>query len=215
MSSELEELRKQVTQLEQLVAKQTKVLSKTGQSVLELQVSNQKRDVDNFGPPTASKTVARDKFDSTEFATNDDIIGLVGELQIELNHIEERSIRRLVNATKTEEKDILAPLPNADGDTPDFKTSFFPKTMKEFIEIDDVNLFKLARFYECLPPTMKEQDDLEKFLDGKLDNLHVNDFDDATIKKELENYKKDQLDDIFNEVARYIGLRSRRGDDIW
>ena len=112
MSSELEVLKKKVSDLQELVQKQNLLISKTGKNVLELQIAKQKSDVDNFGPSRAQVTA---QFDSTDFATNDDLVQLVAELQGELNVIEERSIRRLVNSTKTDQDATLAPIPNADG----------------------------------------------------------------------------------------------------
>ena len=212
MSSDLEVLKKKVSDLQELVQKQNLLISKTGKNVLELQIPKQKSDVDNFGPSRAQVTA---QFDSTDFATNDDLVQLVAELQGELNVIEERSIRRLVNSTKTDQDATLAPIPNADGEAPSLTDEMFPHTLKEFEEMDDIRLYRLAKFYEKLPLTMKEQEDFDKVLEGKVEDLHISKLSDEDITKELKKLSKDELDDAFNDIARYLGLRSRRGTGIW
>ena len=261
-SDEIVELKKRIYQLEQLVQKQNKIITKTGQNVLELQMDKQRQNVSDLNLSSNSDNVSHVMennkkssssssnnrnsnkfavdFDTTDFVTNDDLVQLVGELQIELNNIEERSIRRMINCNKSNPMDVLAPLPNPDGDTPCIQTGnnykdeyqyeydygFFPRTVNDFINIDDFNLIKLAKFYECLPPTLNDKLDLNKFLDEKIENLSSTDNTDKTfsndvlitdeqIERELKDYSRDQLDDIFNDVARYLGLRNRRGTDIW
>lgn len=237
--SEVTDLKKRIYQLEQLVQKQNKIITKTGQNVIELQMDKQKRGVQEFANiesnvPSQSQpnTIYNNKgvvgFDTSDFATNEDIVQLVGELQIELNNIEERSIRRMINASKHKPKDILAPLPNADGETPTFDYDFFPTSLDDFININDFNLIKLAKFYECLPPTPKDKEELDKFLNEKIENIQISEdknnsdqfsdvvlVSDEQLKEDLKHYNKDQLNDIFNEVARYLGLGNRRGTDIW
>ncbi|CAI4034629.1 hypothetical protein SMKI_11G0770 [Saccharomyces mikatae IFO 1815] len=219
MSNEIELLQKQVSELQELVKKQSLIISKTGERVLELQVSKQKHDVSDFdskfSKSVSKKSGSTAQFDATDFATNEDLVELVKELQGELNFIEERSIRRLVNSLKKEDNDVVAPLPNADGDIPVISDGIFPKSLKEFKNISDLNLVRLAKFYERLPPTLKEQEDFENFLEGKVEAFHINETTDEEISKELEKFSKDDLDDAFNDVARYLGLSLRRGTEIW
>ena len=144
-----------------------------------------------------------------------DRVQLVGELQGQLDSIEERSVRRLVNSTKGEKKDYLAPLPNADGEIPSVTEGFFPRALEDFESISDINLFKLAKYYELLPPSLKEKEKFEDYLEGKLENFHINDMSDEDVEKELKEFSQDQLTETFNDVARYLGVRSRRGTDIW
>lgn len=87
--------------------------------------------------------------------------------------------------------------------------------MKEFKDIPDLKLVRLAKFYERLPPTLKEQEDFENFLEGKVEAFHINETTDEEISKELEKFSKDELDDAFNDVACYLGLSLRRGTEIW
>lgn len=219
MDTTTKDLQERITQLELLVQKQNKIITQTGKNVIELQVSHTRNQVKDF-----SKSV-----DTTDFVTNDDIIQLVGELQIELNNIEERSIRRMINVHKTNDDDLIAPLPNPDGETPNLTNyDFFPKQIKDFKNINDLNLLKLAKFYECLPASSLEQDELNTFLNDKLEDLNLakekgqeaklsNEVfvSEEKLKKELSLYNDDKLNDTFNEVARYLGLSMRRGTDIW
>lgn len=215
MSDELKKLKSQVEDLQELVKKQNLLISKTGQSVLELQVAKQRADVEDLDSKFVAAKSGKSHIDTTDLATNDDLVQLVGELQGQLDSMEERSIRRLVNSTKTEKKEYLAPLPNADGEIPTVSDGFFPRSLEDFETLSNVNLFKLAKFYELLPPSLKEQEKFEDFLEGKVENFHINDATDEEIEAELKNYSEDQLTDIFNDVARYLGVRTRKGTDIW
>lgn len=213
MSSELELLKQHVAELQELVKRQSLIISKTGQNVLELQVAKQKAGVESFGKGPTSKSVAN--LESADYATNEDLVQLVGELQGQLETIEERSIRRLVNSTKTDPKDLVSPLPNADAEIPVVGEGLFPATLKEFEEIPDTTLYKLAKFYELLPPSLKEQEQFEDFLEGKVEEFHISEIKDEEVAKELKKYSEDQLEDVFNDVARYLGLKVRRGTSAW
>lgn len=217
MSEELSHLKQQVQELQELVKRQNLLISKTGQSVLELQVSKQRSDIedldDKYLPSKGKKSSSQ--FDSTDFATNEDLVQLVGELQGQLDTIEERSVRRLVNSTKVDAKDFLAPLPNADGEIPAISDGVFPRSLQDFEKLDNSKLFRLSKFYELLPPSLKEQEKFEDFLEGKVENFHINETTEEDVEKELENYSEEQLTDIFNDLARYLGIKTRRGTDVW
>lgn len=216
MSSELDLLRQQVAELQELVKRQSLVISKTGQNVLELQVSKQRSDVNAFGSSksTTSK-VNTSQLEPADFATNEDLVQLVGELQGQLDIIEERSVRRLANASKVDPRDILSPLPNADAELPAVADGMFPRTLGDFQEISRISLFKLAKFYELLPPSLKEQEQFEDFLEGKVEDFHISEIADEEVEKELKKYSASQVEDIFNDLARYLGLKLRRGTATW
>ncbi|AGO11306.1 AaceriACR047Cp [[Ashbya] aceris (nom. inval.)] len=214
LNTQVEGLKKQVAELQALVKRQGVLLTKTGQSVLELQVSKQKHDMANLDEKFLPKGGAS-KFDTTDFATNEDLVQLVGELQGQLDTMEERSVRRLVNSTKVDDKDFLAPLPNADGEIPDVKDGLFPLTLGDFKKLDHVKVYKLAKFYELLPPTLREQEKFEDFLEGKVENFHISETPDDDVKAEVERLTEEQLDDIYNDIARYLGLRCRSGTSVW
>lgn len=216
MSGELELLKTQVAELQELVRRQSLLISKTGQNVLELQVSKQRADVDSFGNKASSGSkVSNSQVENADLATNEDLVQLVGELQGQLDTIEERSIRRLANSTKTANKEFLSPLPNADGEILLAEANLFPHTLKDFEDVSDISLFKLAKFYELLPPSLKEQEAFEDFLEGKVQDFHIDEIPDEEVQKELKNYSSDQLEDIFNDLARYLGLKLRRGTATW
>ncbi|QLG70552.1 hypothetical protein HG535_0A04930 [Zygotorulaspora mrakii] len=217
MSGELELLKTQVAELQELVKRQTLLISKTGQNVLELQVSKQRSDVNSFGSSKQSSgsKVSNPQVESADLATNEDLVQLVGELQGQLDTIEERSIRRLANSAKVDAHEFLSPLPNADGEIPLAEGNLFPRTLKEFKAITNISLFKLAKFYELLPPSLKEQEAFEDFLEGKVQDFHIDEIPDEEVEKELKKYSADQLEDVFNDLARYLGLKQRRGTATW
>lgn len=211
MTAEIDQIKREVAKLNEIIKRQSLLISKTGQSLLQLQISQQRTDVENLGTSRKKNSVQT----VSDFATNDDLVQLVGELQGQLDTIEDRSIRRTVNCGKVDPNDVIAPMPNADSEILAPQDGLFPNTVKEFEELTDVKLFRIAKFYELVPPSAKEEENFEKYLEGKVENFHITDIPDEDIGKQLGDYKKDQLDDVFNDLARYLGLRSRRGTDIW
>ncbi len=206
----VEQLTQQVNELSLLVKKQSQLLTKTGEQVLHLQVKSQREGVEDFDPKSLSgKASQRRKapnFDTTDFATNEDIVQLVGELQGQLEVIEERSIRRLVNSQK-KTGDVLAPQLNNDGEEPPLE--LYPKDIEAFTKINDETLVQLARFYEVLPPTEEERAKFEDFVEGKSDNL------EAEVKIDASRYSKDDLNEAFDKLARTLGLNVRRTVEAW
>lgn len=216
MSSEMDQIKQQIADLQRLVKKQSLIISKTGQNVLEMQMSKQRSDVNAIGPKAPESKHGISQLEANDVVTNEDLVQLVGELQGQLDTIEERSVRRLVNASKTQSVDILAPLPNADGEIPKGGSDgVFPTTLEDFETVNDVALFKLAKFYELLPPSLKEQEKFEDFMEGKVQEFHISEMPDEEVERELKNYSSGQLEDTFNELARYLGLRPRRGAATW
>lgn len=133
--SELQQLKDQLKILQEDVLKQKKVLQKTTQQLLEYQVEDTRRKLQELPTPNA-------EIDLSDYTTNDDIIQLVGELQGQLDIVEERAIRRTANSTITLDSERkLAPLRNNDGE----ELLDFPTTLKQFSEIDDDLLIELLR----------------------------------------------------------------------
>lgn len=216
MSSELDQIKQQIADLQRLVKKQSLIISKTGQNVLEMQVSKQRSDVNSIGSKGTDSKHGISQLEANDVVTNEDLVQLVGELQGQLDTIEERNVRRLVNSVKAQPTDILAPLPNADAEIPKGGSEgVFPTTFNDFEKINDVALFKLAKFYELLPPSLKEQEKFEDFMEGKAEEFHISEMPDEEVEKELKNYSSGQLEDTFNDLARYLGLRVRRGTATW
>lgn len=189
----VEQLTQQINDLSLLVKKQSQLLTKTGEQVLTLQVRAQ-RESDNEPKSLSGKVSQRRKqptFDTTDFATNDDLVQLVGELQGQLEVIEERSIRRLVNSQK-KEGDVLAPQLNSDGEEPPLE--LYPKDIEAFTKINDSDLVKLARFYEVLAPTQEEKAKFEDFVEGKSEKL------DTEVAVDPSLYSQDDLNDAFDKL---------------
>ena len=208
--TELQSLKKRLDALEILVRKQNVLIGKTGQGMLAMQLDKQKSDLSHM-PGSVTEPAAG----SAHAATDEDLVQLVAELQGELNNIEERSIRRMANAGKSSAKEAIAPMLNADGDVPLQTDEWFPKTVGDFESISTTNLFRLAKFYERMPLSGKEQEKYEQYLDGKIESMKVTDSTDEDIAAEMKNYSPDQIDDIFNDLARYLGLPARRGVHEW
>jgi hypothetical protein len=201
----VEELTKQVEDLTRLVKKQSELLTKTGQQVLELQVEAQRKRVSDFDPKGGKASRAPARIDTSDVATDEDLIELVGELQGQLEVFEERTIKRLVNSKKGK-NDVLALVWNHDMEEPPLE--WFPRDIEAFSKIDDDQLVQLARFYEKLPPTQEERAQFEDYAEGKIDKV-------VDIKVDPANYTKDQLIEAFDNVARFIGVDIRRGTDNW
>ena len=88
MTEEVAKLRNQVFELQQLVKRQSVILAKTGQSVMELQIDQQKTDISNLNveskPEESLHLPKHENIDPAEFATNGDLEQLVEELQGQL-----------------------------------------------------------------------------------------------------------------------------------
>lgn len=209
--SSVEELTKQVEELSLIVKKQQTLLQKTGQQVLSLQVDAQKKRVEDFEPTSLSgkgKTTKRvSALESTDFATNEDLVQLVGELQGQLEILEERSIRRLINSQKKDTENLALVL-NHDGEQPPLE--LFPSNIEEFTKIKDEELVQLARFYELLPPTAEERAQFEDFVEGKTESP-----ENPDLKITAASYTKEDLVEAFDSIARFIGVKVRRGVDAW
>lgn len=204
MPETVESLTEQLKELALLVKKQNEVISKTGEQVLTLQVENTKTRVGHFGSkPSAKRSPS---IDTSDFATNEDLVQLVGELQGQLDVLEERSIRRLINSKKTG-NELLAPLLNQDGEEP--PVELFPGTLAEFKDLSDEDLVKLARFYELLPPTAAERAKFEEFVETE------NAAEVETVEVKPSDFSSEDLIDAYDKLSRFLGLTFRRGEDAW
>ncbi|CAN3376990.1 hypothetical protein DIURU_001995 [Diutina rugosa] len=215
----MSDIQQRIDQLEKLVEKQGALLAKTGQQLVQLQVSDVKarmKSIDDvqrqLNPQDKSKGV--DDLDLTDYVTNEDLIQMVGELQGQLDGIEDRSIRRVYNSTT---KGSIAPLSNRDGEQPteDLLGFKFPATVAEFEKLPKIDIIQLALFYEVLVP------------DTRLESLAqaAKSDDPEAVKKALEEKTSasalskihDSISDAdlkaaFDDVARYLGLPVRKGE---
>lgn len=215
----MSDIQQRIDQLEKLVEKQGALLAKTGQQLVQLQVLDVKArmklidDVQRqLNPQDKLKGV--DDLDLTDYVTNEDLVQMVGELQGQLDGIEDRSIRRVYNLTT---KGSIAPLSNRDGELPteDLLGFKFPATVAEFEKLPKIDIIQLALFYEVLVPDTRIESLAQA---AKLD-------DPEAVKKALEEKTlaltllkiHDLISDAdlkaaFDDVARYLGLPVRKGE---
>lgn len=205
----IEELSQKIKDLEALVHKQNEVIANTGRQLMEIQV----KDVKN----KMFKEEAPKPLDTEDFVTNEDIVQLVGELQSQLDYMEDRTIKRGFNthiSKDSESSAPIAPLCNRFGEP---APEFFPSTLKQLKEISPIDLVQLAEYYELI---IENEPDTELTDIVKGEGLTKEDAEkllgpltlDKTIEEKVELFTKEDLDTLFDEFARYIGVRVRRGD---
>lgn len=233
----VEELTAKVNALAEKVKKQAQLLTSTGQQVLDLQLHSTKskfadlpnpqdvlkeaglapipRDEDarvqppRQHQPRQTQPQEYDVIDSeADYATNEDIMQLVGELQGQLELLEERSIRRSINLTLSSDEARLAPLPDTDGSEPSKDT--FPQTLGEFKKLSNSRILELCSFYQLLPPTEQDNQQISDFLTDKIQQLN---FDNSTAK--TSDYSEAELDEFHDKLARYLGIQHRRVAGAW
>lgn len=228
----LPQLNDKIKELTALVHRQSKLIGQTGQQLIEIQVNDVKKQMGKAGSISSQlgqkhlqhQPQQQLNIDTSDFVTNEDIIQLVGELQGQLDNVEERSIRRTFNAQLNEStKDrIIAPISNKDGDyAPD---DLFPTTISRLLSLDKFEIIQLSEFYELVIP-LSQQQELQNFLasenvDSKeAEKLFVGGGGDVNDKSDLESrvnsYTQKQLDDLFDELSRYIGVNVRKNKNAW
>lgn len=179
----VEELSKQVQELSAVVEKQSKLIAQTGKQLIELQVRDVKSKI--------NEADLRPDIDTSDFVTNEDIVQLVGELQSQLDALEDRSIARIYNSKLADETSDLEPLTNKDGDLP--PDDLFPKNLKEFKSLDKYQVVRLSEFYEILVGAQDE----EAILSGKESN---------TLDERVAAVSDEQSADLRVGLARYLGI---------
>ncbi|GEQ69267.1 hypothetical protein JCM33374_g2938 [Metschnikowia sp. JCM 33374] len=211
--SDSTDLAQKVQQLSDLVHKQGQVIAQTGKQLMELQVENVKSRMANLDAKPAS-------FNPEDFASNEDIVQLVCELQGQLDFIEERSMARTFNShltSSSKETDNIAPLCNRDG-TP--APEFFPKTVGQLNAIAAADLLRLCEFYDLIVENetnpeidaIVQSDNLTPEDAEKLSSSLSNGLSSSkTIEQKLDSFSATDLHDLFDELARFIGVRIRRG----
>ncbi|ODV85675.1 hypothetical protein CANARDRAFT_22473 [[Candida] arabinofermentans NRRL YB-2248] len=211
----LEELQTEVENLKALVSRQKKMLANTGEQLLQLQVKDTQAQLKSIDIPKLREDgttipAGSSDIDTSEFATNDDIIQLVGELQGQLNILEQRSLRRTINSTLVHGEERVAPIPNSDGDEP--SQSIYPHNLDGFKDLSDDSMLALCAFYELLPPTTEEEARMAAFLEGKIKTPNL---DPSEFTPSADDYSKETLDELYDELARFLGLKVRRGENAW
>lgn len=206
-----ETLQKKIDELFAIVSKQSEVIANTGRQLLDIQVKDVKSKMSQMDVKPAPA------IDTEDFVTNEDIVQLVGELQSQLDFLEDRTIKRGYNThidNKSAPSSKIAPLCNKYGEP---EPSNYPNTVEELNLLAPVDLLQLAEYYELLVENEPDAE-LERIVNS--DNLTKEDAEklmgprqlDKTLEEKLELFTKEDLDDLFDEFARFIGVRIRRGN---
>lgn len=202
------QLAARLDELTAFVEKQSKIIARTGQQLIELQVRDVKTKFHSLDNAP--------QIDTSDFITNEDVIQLVAELQGQLDSLEERTIRRNINALVGSDG-VLAPLSNKDGEY----TELFPATVAELKALNKFEVVQLAEFFE-LVAVEDDNKELQSFLASENADESQKHLDSATAAPRAENledrvaaFSEEQLDAVFDLVARYIGARARRGKNAW
>lgn len=190
----LKELNEKVNSLSKIVEKQSALISKTGQQLIEFQVKNVKDRMNNLEPTGPN-------VDLSDYVTNEDIVQLVGELQSQLDSLEDRCINRLFNSKVSDNTAKIEILSNKDGEIPDS----FPATLHEFKELDRSDVLRLCDFYELIVPDNNNLDSLLN--DDTMETLQqVQDNLNNDLSSKLVNLSEEEVKELKLELARFLGL---------
>ncbi|CUM47869.1 uncharacterized protein AC631_04424 [Debaryomyces fabryi] len=215
----LEQLHDQVQSLSKVVEMQSQLIAKTGKQLMDIQVKDVKSKMNADTEKSSSKAA---NVDMDDYATNEDIIQLVGELQGQLDMLEDRNIRRTINShLSSKDKDgLIAPIANKDGDDP--QEDVFPATIGDLLSLSKYDIVQLCEFYELVIP-MDQQEHLKEFLENNNEMVDMEGAkrllevgaDNATLKERVEAYSDKQIDELFDILTRFIGVRARRSESAW
>lgn len=200
MASEEVDLRQQVATLAEQLRKTQKLLSQTGQQVMSLQLAQRSEGINELddkkrelqaaaGLPLSSKQ----ELNSRDYVKSDDLQDMVVELSGQLQILDERNIRRTVNNRLTNPSDHIVPLPDLAGEAP----LGFPATLAEFDSLPLTEVIRYCQYYEIVPDGVESSEFLKD-------------------EKGQERDSSDPLlTELFDSLARFLGLRSRRTDGVW
>lgn len=201
-----EDLEAKVRELSELVHKQSEVLAQTGKQLLELQVKDIKSKMAAMEP--------QQKIDTDDFATDEDIVRLVCELQGQLDFLEDRMSKRVFNSHASEASSAkLAPVSNRDGEAP----PMFPATLGELQKLPPLAIMQLCEFYELIDD-YEPAEELEAIM--KAETLSAEDAEKLfaqqpkllmSLEEKVAQLTKEDEAELFDELARYIGVRVRKG----
>lgn len=215
----LEQLHDQVQSLSKVVEMQSQLIAKTGKQLMDIQVKDVKSKMNADTEKSSSKVA---NVDMDDYPTNEDIIQLVGELQGQLDMLEDRNIRRTINShlSSDDKGGLIAPIANKDGDEP--PDDIFPANIDELLKLSKYEIVQLCEFYELVIP-MDQQEHLKKFLQNNNEMVDIEGAkrllevgaDNATLKERVDAYSEKQIDELFDLLTRFIGVRARRGKYAW
>lgn len=192
------DLSTRIDALASIVEKQSKIIAQTGQKLIEMQLKNVKLAIAGADSGPQSTGASKQALDAEDFITNEDIVQLVGELQGQLDELEERSIRRTFNIQLEKPDGLIAPLLNKEGDIPG---TAFPTTVEEFAAMDKVAVIKFCVFYDVIVPEGKSG--------TSADNSEL------VTEEIVDAYSQEEVDSMHDELARFMGLKFRKGSKVW
>lgn len=203
-------LQQQVDELKKQVFKQKKVLMDTAQQLLALQLKKSREELAAIPNPDAlkagdankSKTGSSDSIDTSDFATNEDLVQIVGELQGQLTLLDQRSQNRVANSMLHEDKETIEPIPNADGVPAPKK--IYPATVKDYKSMDGDQLIELCAYYELLPATAEDEARMKAFMAGKIKSPNV---PASEFKPKAEDYSKEALEKLKEDLRKFLGMQ--------
>lgn len=198
------DLEEKVKELTELVHKQSKLVAQTGKQLMELQL----KDVKN---KMAGMEVKQPKIDTEDFATNEDVAQLVFEVLNQLDYLEDRNVARSYNSHILSQSSLatkIAPLPNKDGELAPAK---FPSTVQELQDLKPIEVIQLCEFYDLFvdEPTSDEALSTSNSPEDVLKMINAN--DTISAQDRLLSSSEEDLNEIFDELTRYIGVRIRKG----
>ncbi|SGZ55862.1 CIC11C00000000461 [Sungouiella intermedia] len=204
-----EDLNEKIKELYALVHKQSEVIAQTGKQLMEIQVKDVKSKMAQMD--TKPQTI-----DTEDFVTNEDIVQLVGELQSQLDFLEDRTVKRAFNThidSSSAPTSRIAPLCNRFGEP---APAEFPETVEDLQKISPENLLHLAEYYELIVenepnPELEEIINSDTFTKEDAEKLLGPAQLNQTTEEKLKLFSKDDLNELFDEFTRYIGVRIRRG----
>lgn len=219
----VESLQAEINALREQLKKNTRVVLNTGEQVIAMQMEKQRKGLAEVDIKTGtggdagqasdvgkSGKAAQDAdlgdMEEDQPLMQSEVVDLVAELQGQLDVLDERSIRRTANAGITNDDDRVAPLPGSDGVSPEADDGF-PQTLKEFKAMGPKLVEQWARYYELLPPDENEIQEL-------LARAGAED-EDIEVPPMPASYSPEQMDDMFDNLARFMGLRVRRSKGVW
>ncbi|KAK6463499.1 hypothetical protein DFJ63DRAFT_312810 [Scheffersomyces coipomensis] len=203
-TSRIEQLEAKIEHLSAIIDKQSKIIAKTGEKLLTLELKDIKAKLNSSNTPQSTT-----KLDLDDYVTNEDVVQLVTELQGQLDQIEDRSVIRLFNnSAVNEDNDTLEILSNKDGEIPDFEG--VPTTLGEFKQLSNVDLIQLGLFYEVIfiPQENQPSQDPDQIVQqSKPGSKELKNHIDQI----LTNFSNEDYITLFDDLARYFGLKYRKG----
>lgn len=228
-----ESLQKEIELLRNQLTKTAHVVAQTGSQLLALQVEKTRGNLENLRVPQLSLSDKHSRAKSQEKAavekpqernqppqappehddlvnalTSEDIVDLVAELQGQLDILDERSVRRTANTFCTEDSHRIAPLPGRDGELPE-EHEEFPYTLRDFKEMSTEKLYYWLKWYEILPP---DEEEMKQILEHVGTCIEEVGYQPSNNQHDLTGQ---ELDDYYDDLARFLGLRIRRAADVW